>query len=60
MVDKFVCVAENGGTASNKPGQTYADIVNVISGELQSCDDQNLTQWDLSPIAPLVKCPSGS
>lgn len=58
--DKFVCVAENGGTASNKLGQTYADIVNVISGELQSYDDQNLTQWDFSPIAPLVKCPSGS
>ena len=26
----------------------------------KSHDDQNLTQWDFSPIAPLVKCPSGS
>lgn len=38
-----------------------ADIVDVLSTELQSYDDQNLTPWDFSPIAPLVKCaPSGA
>ncbi|GMV14815.1 MAG: hypothetical protein AMXMBFR56_30390 [Polyangiaceae bacterium] len=59
--NKFVCVAENGGTASNKLGQSLADIVSVLSTELQSYDDQNLTSWDFSPIAPLVKCaPSGA
>lgn len=60
-VSKFVCVAESGGTASNKLGQTLADVVQVLSTELQSYDDKNLTQWDFSPIAPLVKCaPSGA
>lgn len=54
--NKFVCVAETGGTASNKLGQSYADIVNVLSTELQSYDNQNLTPWKFSPIAPLVKC----
>ncbi|MCK6536168.1 MAG: amidohydrolase family protein [Polyangiaceae bacterium] len=54
--NKFVCVAETGGTASNKLGQSYADIVNVLSTELQSYDNQNLTSWKFSPIAPLVKC----
>jgi len=59
--EKFVCVAESGGTASNKLGQTLADIVSALSTELQAYDDKNLTQWDFSPIAPLAKCaPSGS
>ncbi|MBI3206245.1 MAG: amidohydrolase family protein [Myxococcales bacterium] len=57
---KFVCVAESGGTATNKLGQTLSDIVNVLSSELQAYDDQNLTPWDFAPIAPLAKCaPSG-
>jgi 5-methylthioadenosine/S-adenosylhomocysteine deaminase len=51
-----VCVAEAGGTATNKLGQSYSDIVSTLSAALQSYDDLNLTQWDFAPIAPLVKC----
>ena len=53
---KFVCVAEAGGTASNKLGQTYAEITSALSSAMQSYDDLNLTQWNFAPIAPLVKC----
>ncbi len=33
---KFVCVAEPGGTATNKFGQTLADIKSVLESELSS------------------------
>jgi len=55
-VDKFLCVAQAGGTASNKLGQTFADITSVIADELQRYDNLDLTSWDFSPVAPLVKC----
>jgi cytosine/adenosine deaminase-related metal-dependent hydrolase len=55
---KFVCVAEAGGTASNKLGQSYAEITATLSSAMQSYDDLNLTQWNFAPIAPLVKCPA--
>jgi 5-methylthioadenosine/S-adenosylhomocysteine deaminase len=54
---KFVCVAEQGGTASNKLGQTLAEIETVLETELASYDALDLSPWDFSPIAPLVKCP---
>jgi hypothetical protein len=54
---KFVCVAENGGTVGNKLGQTYAQISTAISTELASYDDMDLSQWDFSPVTPLVRCP---
>ena len=54
---KFVCVAEPGGTATNKFGQTLSDITSVLESELVIYDDMNLSQWDFAPIAPLVKCP---
>jgi cytosine/adenosine deaminase-related metal-dependent hydrolase len=54
---KFVCVAETGGTAANKLGQTLADITSTITTELQNYDNLNLTAFDFSPVTPLVRCP---
>lgn len=54
--DKFVCVAESGGTATNKLGQTLAEITTVLETELASYDTLDLSSWDFSPIAPLVRC----
>jgi cysteine-rich repeat protein len=54
---KFVCVAENGGTASNKLGQTFTQIATALSTELASYDALNLTQWKFAPVTPLVRCP---
>lgn len=56
-VQKFVCVAEPGGNATNKFGQTLAEITNILNTELVAYDDLNLSQWKFAPIAPLVKCP---
>ena len=56
-VAKFVCVAEAGGTVSNKFGQTLADITTTLTQDLAAYDAMNLTQWTFSPIAPLVDCP---
>ena len=53
---KFVCVAESGGTASNKLGQTLSDISSALTDGLAAYDALNLTQWKFSPIAPLVDC----
>jgi len=53
---KFVCVAEDGGTATDKLGQTLAEITSVLSTELAAYDALDLTQWDFSPIAPLTTC----
>lgn len=53
---KFVCVAEAGGTAADKLGQTLADIVGNLTSGLADFDAMNLTQWTFSPIAPLVDC----
>ncbi|MBW2456325.1 MAG: amidohydrolase family protein, partial [Deltaproteobacteria bacterium] len=54
--DKFVCVAIDGGTSSNKWGQTLAEIETALNQELTAYDAQMLTQWSFAPIAPLVKC----
>jgi cytosine/adenosine deaminase-related metal-dependent hydrolase len=53
---KFACVAQTGGTATNKLGQTFAEISSTLSTGLQAYDDLNLTAYDFSPITPLVKC----
>ncbi len=52
---KFLCVAEAGGTAANKLGQTYAEIVTALTQALQAYDDLNLSVWNFSPITPLVR-----
>ena len=54
---KFVCVAEAGGTVSNKFGQTLADISGTLTQALADYDALNLTQWKFAPITPLVDCP---
>jgi cytosine/adenosine deaminase-related metal-dependent hydrolase len=54
---KFACVAEAGGTATNKLGQTLAEIKSTLETELGTYDAMNLSEWDFAPIAPLVKCP---
>lgn len=54
---KFLCVATGGGTTSNKFGQTLGDIESALSSGLASYDALDLTQWDFSPITPLVDCP---
>jgi len=53
---KFVCVAAPGGTAANKLGQTLGEIAGAIAGELQRYDDLDLSAWNFSPPAPLVRC----
>ncbi len=54
---KFVCVAEDGGTATNKLGQTYAELTAQITGALVAYDALDLSAWDFAPIAPLTTCP---
>jgi len=53
---KFACVAETGGTASNKFGQTWAEINQILTTELEAYDAMDLSAWNFAPIAPLVKC----
>jgi 5-methylthioadenosine/S-adenosylhomocysteine deaminase len=54
---KFLCVAAPNGTPINKVGQTLADITSALQSELLAYDNLNLTPWDFSPLAPLLKCP---
>jgi hypothetical protein len=54
---KFACVAEAGGNASNKFGQTLAEIAGNLSLGLADYDALGLTQWEFSPLTPLVDCP---
>ena len=53
---KFACVAETGGTSTNKFGQTWAEINEILSTELATYDGMDLTEWNFAPLAPLVKC----
>ncbi len=53
---KFACVAASGGTASNKLGQSYAEVVDILGKALSDYDAQKLTQWSFAPLAPLVRC----
>jgi hypothetical protein len=54
---KFVCVAESGGTATNKFGQTYADITSALSKALTDYDAMGITANKFAPLTPLVRCP---
>lgn len=54
---KFACVAASGGTATNKLGQTYAELQSAISQGLADYDALALSAWKFSPITPLVRCP---
>jgi cytosine/adenosine deaminase-related metal-dependent hydrolase len=54
---KFLCLAIDGGDASNKFGQSLTDIQTALNTELSAYDAMNVTQWDFAPITPLVKCP---
>jgi 5-methylthioadenosine/S-adenosylhomocysteine deaminase len=54
--DKFLCVAEAGGTAENKLGQTYADIVAELEQALVDYDALDITEWNFAPLTPLVRC----
>ena len=54
---KFTCVAESGGTVTNKLGQTYAEILATLTNALAAYDAMDLTQWKFAPVTPLVNCP---
>ena len=54
---KFMCVASPSMTASDKFGQTYAEVVAALAKGLADYDALNLTAWDFSPVAPLAHCP---
>jgi hypothetical protein len=54
--DKFLCVAEAGGTAEDKLGQTYADITAELEQALVDYDALDLTEWNFAPLTPLVRC----
>ncbi len=56
-VPKFTCVAESGGTVSNKFGQTYAEIHATLANGFAAYDAMNLTQWTFAPVTPLAGCP---
>ena len=53
---KFVCVARADGTATNKLGQTLAEITGTLETAFERYDAMNLSAWKFAPIAPLVKC----
>ncbi|HEY4175729.1 MAG TPA: amidohydrolase family protein [Kofleriaceae bacterium] len=53
---KFVGMAQPTGTASNKLGQSFADVRDTLTNALSAYDAQNLTPYKFSPIAPLFSC----
>jgi hypothetical protein len=53
---KFLCVAEAGGTSTDKLGQTLGDIESAISTALTTYDGLDVSPWDFSPVTPLVSC----
>jgi hypothetical protein len=54
---KFVCVAESGGTTTNKFGQTYAEITAALGKALTDYDAMAITTNKFAPLTPLVRCP---
>jgi 5-methylthioadenosine/S-adenosylhomocysteine deaminase len=54
---KFVCIAEDGGTATNKLGQTLAQITAALSDAISAYDALDVSAWNFAPIAPLTTCP---
>lgn len=57
---KFVCVAESNATVTNKLGQSFTEIKNALDTGLAAYDALDLTPYNFSPIAPLVRCPAGN
>ena len=53
---KFACVAQAGGTAANKLGQSFSDIRSSLDAGLAAYDALDLSPFNFSPITPLVKC----
>lgn len=53
---KFICVAREGGTASNLWGQTLAEIQANLESAIVAYDAMDLSPWDFAPIAPLTTC----
>ncbi len=54
---KFLAIAETGGNPNDNLDQLFSEMSDTLETALQGYDDQNLTEWDFAPIAPLVKCP---
>lgn len=54
---KFLCVAAPSISATDKFGQTYAQIRGALEQGLAAYDALNLSQWKWSPMTPLVRCP---
>jgi cytosine/adenosine deaminase-related metal-dependent hydrolase len=54
---KFACVARPSAVAGDKLDQTFSEIESALATALESYDAMDLSQWDFSPLAPLVKCP---
>ncbi len=55
---KFLCVARASGTATDKFGETYAQIQSALELGLETADQQTTADgWNFAPLTPLVKCP---
>jgi len=49
-------VATSNGTATNKLGQSYADIRQALDDGLRAYDALDPTPYDFAPVTPLVRC----
>jgi cytosine/adenosine deaminase-related metal-dependent hydrolase len=54
---KFICVATPSSTATDKLGQTLAQIQSTLDTALSDYDALALTAWTFAPITPIVRCP---
>jgi cytosine/adenosine deaminase-related metal-dependent hydrolase len=54
--EKFVCVAEAGGTSTNKLGQTYTEIATILATAIADYDSLQLTSFTIAPVTPLFDC----
>lgn len=55
--NKFICVAAPTQSVADKLDQTLADITTNLATELANYDGLDLSAWDFSPLAPIVRCP---
>lgn len=53
---KFASVAQANGTASDKLGQTFAEIQSTLTQGLTAYDAMDKSAWDFAPLAPLTTC----
>jgi hypothetical protein len=51
-----MCVAEAGGTAANKLGQSLADVASALSSGLADYDALHLSEFAFAPATPLFEC----